>query len=74
MTVTVGTLIGWLSVIPKDTPVIVLKDSEGNGAHKVSGVSLEYIEDIDAYDIELVSEEDIDEDELDDYKEVVALW
>lgn len=72
MTITVGTLITWLSEMPKDTPVILQLDEEGNGYHNLHGVEIAHAEDASAYDIEVVHPDDIEDDS--EYDEVVIIF
>lgn len=55
-----------------DTPVVLSTDKEGNSIRHLSTYSLEEVEDVEQWELELIYTDTVDEDE--DYQEVVVLW
>lgn len=61
-----------LKNFPPDTPVLLSSDEEGNSIRHLSTYSLEEVEDIEQWEVELIYTDTADEDE--DYQEVIVLW
>lgn len=72
MTMNVLALMELLKNFPPDTPVLLSTDEEGNSIRHLSSYSVEEVEDIEQWEVELIHPDNADEEG--EYQEAVVLW
>lgn len=70
MTLTVGQLKEILNAFPDEMHIIISPDDEGNNLHHANGIDTRFVEDIEQYYLESVSDEDATEDD----EWVLEIW
>ncbi|APC46321.1 hypothetical protein HWB05_gp059 [Streptomyces phage BRock] len=70
MSMNVLALMELLKNFPPDIPVLLSSDEEGNSIRHLSTYSVEEVEDIEQWEVELIYEGD----EEGEYEEAVVLW